>query len=70
MWSCVSPQRWLWQSTDRQAQGGDSNIKMPGCVCPGFENVLILTPTGVKHTHNEWGGGGYKTGGGGGHVKF
>ena len=25
-----------------EAWGGDSSIKMPGCVCLGFENVHIL----------------------------
>ena len=26
-------------------RGGDSSIKMPGCVCWGFENVPILKDT-------------------------
>ena len=25
--------------------GGNSNIQMPGCVCPGFENEPILNDT-------------------------
>ena len=28
-----------------EAQGGDSNMKMPGCVCQESENIPILNDT-------------------------
>ena len=34
--------------------GGDSSIKMPGCVCWGSANIPILKDAlGKKHTHIE-----------------
>ena len=34
-----------------KSQGGDSNIKMPGCVCLVFENRPILNETLSCKTH-------------------
>ena len=50
----IYDQRQLLSDIGIVARGGDSGIKIPGCLCWGSEKVPILKDAlGKKHTHIE-----------------